>query len=77
MWVLGYSAEESGPSVGGGGQELLQGARAWVRAPGVAVGVLGWYWVLHCVNGEGPYHALCVVRDDDGEVPKSCCAAFP
>ena len=35
---LGYSTEVYAPSVGGGGQGLLQGARAWGRAPGLQVG---------------------------------------
>ena len=76
MWVPGYSAEEYAPSVGGAGQRLLQGARAWVRAPGVALGAPGCYGWRHRVNGEGSHRALCVVGDDRAEVRQSCCAAF-
>ena len=53
MWVSGYSAEVYAPPVGRGGQGLLQTARAWLRAPGVAVGALGRYGVRCRVHGEG------------------------
>ena len=54
MWVSGYSAEVYAPPVGRGGQRFLQSARAWLRAPGVAVGALGRYGVWYRVHGEGP-----------------------
>ena len=76
MWVSGYSAEVYAPPVGRGGQGLLQSTRAWLRAPGVAVGALGRYGVRYRVHGEGPHRALDVVGDDGAEVSQSCGAAF-
>ena len=76
MWVSGYSAEIHAPPVGRGGQGLLQGARAWLRAPGVAAGALGRYWVWYRVHGEDPYRALYVAGDDGAEIRQPCCAAF-
>ena len=49
--VPGYSAEVYAPPVGGVGQGLLQGAPAWLRAPGVPVGALGRYGVRYRVYG--------------------------
>ena len=60
MRVPGYSAEVYAPSVGGGGQGLLQGARAWLHAPGVASGALGRYGVRYRVYGEGSHRARVV-----------------
>ena len=68
MWVSGYSAEVCAPPVGRGGQGLLQSARAWLRAPGVAVGSLGRYGVRYRVHGEGPHRALDAAGDDGAEV---------
>ena len=76
MRVPRYSAEQYTPSVGGGGQGLLQGACAWLPASGVALFPRGSYGLRHCVCGEGPYRALCVVGDDGAEVSQSCCAVF-
>ena len=76
MWVSGYSAEVYAPPVGRGGQGLLQGARAWLRATGGAVGALGHYGVWYRVYGEGSYRALYVAGDDGAEVRQLCCAAF-
>ena len=76
MWVPGYSAEVYAPPVGRGGQGVLQSARAWLRAPGVAVGALGRYQVRYCVHGEGPYRTLDVASNDGAEVRQPCHAAF-
>ena len=76
MWVSGYSAEVYAPPVGRGGQGLLQSARSWLRAPGVAVAALGRYGVRYRVHGEGPHHALGVAGDDGAEVRQSCRAAL-
>ena len=76
MWVPGYSAEVYAPPVGRGWQGLLQSARAWLRAPGVALGALGRYGVWYCVHGEGPYRALAEAGDDGAEVRQPCRAAF-
>ena len=74
--VPGYSAEVYAPPVGRGGQGLLQGARAWLRAPGVAVAALGLYGVWYRVCGDRPHRALYVAGDDGAEVRQPCCAAF-
>ena len=76
MWISGYSAEIYAPPVGRGGQGLLQSARAWLRAPGVAVGALRRYGVRYRVPGEGSHRALDVAADDGAEVRQSCRAAF-
>ena len=76
MWVPGYSAEVYAPPVGRGEQGLLQGPRAWVRAPGVAVGALGRYGLWYRVYGEGSHRALYVAGDERAEVRQPCCAAF-
>ena len=76
MWVPGYSAEVYAPPVGRGGQGLLQSARAWLRAPGVAVGALRRYGMWYGVHGEGPYRTLDVAGDDGAEVRQPCRAVF-
>ena len=76
MWVPGYSAHVDAPSVGRGGQGLLQGAHECLRAPGVAVSALGRYGVWYRVYGERPHRALYVAGDDGAEVRQPCCAAF-
>ena len=76
LWVPGYSAEVYDPPVGRGGQGLLQSARAWLRAPGVAVGALGRHGVLYRVHGEGPYRVLDVAANDGAVVGQPCRAAF-
>ena len=76
MCISGYSAEVYAPPVGRGGQGLLQGARAWLGAPEVAVGALDRYGGWYRVFGEGFYHALYVAGDDGVEVHQPCCAAF-
>ena len=68
VWVPGYSAEVYAPPVGRGGQGLLQGARAWVGALGVAVGALGRYGVWYRLYGEGSHGALYVAENDGAEV---------
>ena len=76
MWVSGYSAEVYTPPVGRGGQGFFQSARAWLRAPGVAVGARGRYGVRYSVHGEGPHRAPDVAGDDGAELRLSCRAAF-
>ena len=76
MWFSGYSAEVYAPPLGRGGQRLLQGGHAWLRARGVAVGALGRYGVWNRVYGEGPYRALYVAGDGGADVRQPCCAAF-
>ena len=76
LWVPGYGAEVYTPPVGRGGQGLLQSARAWLRALGVALGALGRYGVWYRIHGEGPYRALDVAGDDGAEVCQPCRAAF-
>ena len=76
MWVSGYSADVYAPAVGRGGQGLLQGAGACLRAPGVAVGALGRYGVSYRLYGGGHYCALYVAWGDGAEVRQLCCAAF-
>ena len=71
-----YVAEVYAPSLGGCGQELLQGTCTWGRATGVAVGALGCYAVWHRVNGEGSHRALDVMGDDGAEACQPCCVAF-
>ena len=77
MWVPGYSVKVYAPSVGGGGQQLLQGSRTWLRATRVAVSALCCYAVRHPVNAQGSLGALFVLGDDGAEVCQPCCAAFP
>ena len=55
---------------------MLQGARAQLCAPGVAVVALGCYGVRYGVCGEGSQRLLYVVGDDGAEDCKPCCAAF-
>ena len=74
--IPGYSAEAYAPPVSGGRQGLLQGARAWFRAPGGAVGAVGRYGVRYRVYGEGSHRPSYVVRDDGAGVSQTCCAAF-
>ena len=76
LWISGYTAEVCVPPVGRGGQGLLQGTRAWLHAPGIAVSALGRYGVWYRVYGEGPYSALYVAGDYGAEVRQRCCAAF-
>ena len=71
-----YGAETYAPHVCGGRQGSLQGARAWFRAPGGAVGAVGRYGVRYRVYGEGSHRLSYVVRDDGAEVCQTCCAAF-
>ena len=76
MPVPGYSPAVFAPPVGGGWQGLLQGARTWLRAPGVAVGAVGRHGVRYDVYDEGSDCVLYVVGDDGAEVCQPSCAAF-
>ena len=67
-WVARHSAEEYALPPGWFGQILLQGARACLCASEVAVGALRYYVVRHRIYRKGPSDALCVLRDDGGEV---------
>ena len=74
LWV--YCRGIYAPPVGRGGQGLLQSARAWLRALGVAVGALGRYGVRYSVHGKGPHRGLDVAGDDGAEVRQLCRAAL-
>ena len=76
MRIPWYSAEVYVPPVGRAGQGLLQGARARLCAPGVAVGALGRYGVRYGVYGERSYRAMYVVGYDGAGVCLPGCAAF-